>query len=133
MKKLQKLIFVTFLVLSFLASFLNTHAQAPLIIKSSHSYISYIPYISAGIDATICFNSTYKTMGETNIEGTSYWISDGSGYFENPFNPKTIYMPSRDDMDSGGVTLSLYIIPQDISMPTIHDDVLLQFKNCIAY
>ncbi len=132
MKTLKKITLVSFLIGSMMTMALFTHAQAPLILSTAPDNThKIVPYISAGEDVSLCNDSEFKTLGTTNMQGTTYWISDGDGTFENPFNLNTLYIPGPHDISNGMVTLILKIAPLAVPAVTIQDEMTLYLNNCL--
>jgi hypothetical protein len=131
MKKLKKTFLVTFLMGSMITMALLTQGQPPIKFASANSYVNILPYINAGPDAAICDGSDFTTQGLVPLEGTSYWISDGDGTFDNPFNPTATYTPGNMDIYAGLVTLTLYFIPMGSNQSTMHDEMILYLNTCI--
>jgi len=82
--------------------------------------IQSLPEAYAGADETICETDTYTVSDATAANYSSLtWTTDGDGTFSG--NPLTItYNPGTDDIDDGGVTLTLTLQP--ISPCTAYDD-----------
>lgn len=130
MKTLKKITLVSFLIGSMMTLSLYSQAQGPTGIHNNTSFITNIPYISAGTDAFMCNGVKYQTSGSTSMSGTTYWLSMGDGIFENPFNLKTAYLPGPNDISDGQVTLRLHIIPQAVGYPLYMDEVVVHLNSC---
>jgi hypothetical protein len=84
--------------------------------------------IWAGPDDKTCTGSSFHV--EESF-GTDYaqiqWTTSGSGTFDDNTNMQPLYTPSADDIENGGVTLTLTLT--DNENMTVVDDMLLGFAN----
>lgn len=132
MKTLKKISLVTFLIGIMLSSALILQGHAPKKNTDNNVVLTNAPSVSAGDDATICNTSGFKTLGIASYVGTTYWITDGDGTFDNPFNLKTIYHPGPHDIADGQVTLKLYVISKAVSVTTpMMDSMVLYLNKCL--
>lgn len=79
-------------------------------IASDSLHVAIKPLVSAfaGNDTLIDAGLVYVTTGALAPNAISVeWISNGSGYFSNPYELVTNYSPSTDDISTGTVQLSL--------------------------
>ncbi len=73
---------------------------------------------SAGADATICAEKTYKLAGTFGGAATSItWKTTGTGTFDNPLNPVATYRSSLADVIAGTVKLIICTNDPDGSGP----------------
>lgn len=131
MKTVKKITLVSLLVVSLMTLSHYAQSQAPLGIQSNTSYITNIPYLSAGADAALCKSLKYETQGETSVSGTTYWLSLGDGTFANPFDLKTDYVPGPQDISNGQVTLRLHILPEEPGTVLLLDEVVVYYNRCL--
>ena len=127
---MKKITLVSFLIGSMLTMTLFVQAQGPLSFSTANN-TNTTPFVFAGDDVSICNNSGFKTLGSTNVQGTSYWISQGDGTFENPFNLNTLYIPGPHDISNGMVTLTLKVLPMAVPAVTLEDDITINLNNCL--
>lgn len=130
MKKLQTFILASLLIGSFLLSAHNTQAQS--LVSSTSENISFYTNqhdFWAGEDATICSDREFKTNGISTYVGTTFWGTNGDGYFSNSLSLKTSYYPGPEDIASGQVTLSLVVLPGTSTYPMM-DQMVLYLNNC---
>jgi len=72
-------------------------------------------------------------MGVASQVGTTYWVTDGDGTFDNPFSLKTVYHPGAHDIANGQVTLKLYVVSKAVSVTTpMVDEMVLYLNNCLS-
>lgn len=133
MKTLKKLSLVTFLIGSMLTSTLIIQGHAPVNNASESAVLTNAPSVSAGDDATICDSEEFKTKGIASYVGTTYWVTDGDGTFNNPFNLKTVYKPGPHDKADGQVTLKLYVVSKAMGavIDPMMDEMILYLNKCI--
>lgn len=132
MKTLKKISLVTFLIGCLLTSALILQAHSPVKKSNNNNNLTNKPYVSAGDDATICDNVAFKTKGVSSLVGTTYWVTDGDGTFNNPFNLKTVYHPGSHDIANGQVTLKLYVVSLVVTATTpMMDEMVLYINKCI--
>ncbi|MDB4303642.1 hypothetical protein N9934_02510 [Desulfosarcina sp.] len=130
MKKLQTFILASVLIGSFLISTHNSQAQS--LASSTSENISFYTNqhdFWAGEDATICIDREFKTEGISTYVGTTFWGTNGDGYFSNSLNLKTSYYPGPEDIASGQVTLSLVVLPGPGAYPMM-DQMVLHLFSC---
>jgi gliding motility-associated-like protein len=66
------------------------------------------PIVNAGVDATICGNSTYTLSDATSQYGSAIlWTTSGTGTFNNPALLNPIYTPGAADITAGSVVLTI--------------------------
>ncbi len=133
MKTLKKITLASFLIGVILTSTFILQGHAPKENTSNAILQTNAPSISAGDDATICNNLGFKTKGIANQVGTTYWVTDGDGTFNNPFSLKTVYHPGPHDISNGQVTLKLYVISKSVSSVTtpMVDEMVLHLNHCL--
>lgn len=131
MKKLQKIILLTFMIGGMLTITFLTQSQVPVKSSSSTNYVNILPYIYAGPDMAICNDIQFQTQGIAPLEGTINWVTNGDGIFDNPHNPTTYYTPGELDIATGQVTLTLHLIPQVITQNPMKDEVTIYLNACV--
>ncbi len=62
---------------------------------------------NAGWDMTLCAGNEVGLLGSAQNAAGVLWQTSGDGYFENAYEPETIYFPGEEDFTNEGVTLSL--------------------------
>ncbi len=88
--------------------------------------------VSAGPDASICESDTYSLSGGSATNALSvYWISNGTGYFNNANTLNPVYTPGADDIANGLVTLTLNAL-QGASCPPVTDAMVLKITHKAA-
>lgn len=66
-------------------------------------------HVFAGEDMVICAGEEYFTeSAEAAHHSGLFWESSGTGYFAEPADLHTTYIPSEDDLAAGSVSLSLH-------------------------
>jgi gliding motility-associated-like protein len=66
------------------------------------------PVVDAGPDQEICGTVVpFQINGSVSNAGGGQWSTSGSGTFQNAFNLSTFYVASQDDIDDGGIILTL--------------------------
>jgi hypothetical protein len=81
----------------------------------------------AGNDTLIEAGVTHTTINaSTNYASNVEWITDGSGYFSNPYEVSTLYSPSTGDISTGGVQLTLNATN---TCGTVTDTMLLNIQQ----
>lgn len=133
MKTLKKTILISFLIGGMITSALILQGHAPVKNETNTINLTNAPSISAGDDATICNNVGFKTKGTASQVGTTYWVTDGDGTFNNPFNLKTVYIPGPHDISNGQVTLKLYVVSKAVGSVTtpMVDEMTLYLNHCL--
>lgn len=63
--------------------------------------------VSAGIDASICQNSSYQLNGSALNQTSLTWSTSGTGTFDNTHSLTAIYTPSTADNTAGSVDLTI--------------------------
>ena len=94
--------------------------------------VNEISIVSAGINQTICSNTT-ATMAGSFVGGASSatWSTSGSGTFNNN-TPTAIYSPSASDINSGSVTLT-YITNDPIGpCGAVNASIILTIKKAVV-
>ena len=66
-----------------------------------------LPAANAGVDTTICENSTYTLDGMASDYSSIAWTSAGTGSFSNTASLNAVYTPSSSDISSGSIELYL--------------------------
>jgi hypothetical protein len=66
-----------------------------------------LPSANAGVDTTICENSTYTLDGMASDYSSIAWSSAGTGSFSNSASLNAVYTPSSSDITAGSVELYL--------------------------
>ena len=82
--------------------------------------------VNAGIDGSVCANSTYSLSGTYGGSATSAtWTTLGTGTFSNQASPNSTYTPSASDIATGSVHI-IYATndPVGVCLPT-SDTMLL--------
>jgi PKD repeat protein len=70
--------------------------------------INPVPTVNAGLDATICANSSYTLSGATASNYSALlWSTGGDGSFNNMGLLNPVYTPGPNDIAMGSVTLTL--------------------------
>lgn len=78
----------------------------PVAIDAMTLYIGAPPFVSAGINDTICFGSTYTLSGtKGGGASSSIWTTSGDGNFNDPSILNAVYTPGSADSTNGTVTL----------------------------
>jgi len=131
MKTTKNFFFVSLLIGSLFTSNLFLQGQSD---KSSSDNLNYSLqlFVYAGGDATICDNEDFQTQGVTTFTGTTLWKTSGDGFFENPYDLQTIYLPGEQDIANGEVNLNLLYVENEgsRSKATVRDSMTLSFGNC---
>jgi hypothetical protein len=71
-------------------------------------YINQPPYVNAGDDQYVCYDSLVTLNGTiTGVTNSGSWASSGSGFFSNSTDLNASYFPSSDDINNGSVILTL--------------------------
>jgi len=71
-------------------------------------YISHLPIVYAGQDATYCEDILDILLGGAVVNTNEYeWTTSGDGTFDDPLMMETFYYPGTFDYANGGVTLTL--------------------------
>ena len=65
------------------------------------------PIANAGIDGSVCSNSTYQLNGAATGSGPIVWTTPGDGGFNNNSIINPIYTPGANDILNGGVDLMI--------------------------
>ncbi|MBN1338772.1 MAG: T9SS type A sorting domain-containing protein [Bacteroidales bacterium] len=65
------------------------------------------PEVYAGSDDTVCENNVITLLGRAKFFNTTEWVSDGTGYFQNPDSLTAQYFPGPEDIINGSVDLTL--------------------------
>jgi gliding motility-associated-like protein len=67
------------------------------------------PTANAGKDDVICgVEGKYGLNGSANNEESTYWVTNGTGTFDDETSLSAVYTPSTDDIDDGQVQLTLF-------------------------
>jgi gliding motility-associated-like protein len=84
------------------------------------------PTSNAGIDASICSNTTFKTEAYAT-NGTVLWTRSGDGTFDDATLMNPTYTPGSADKTAGSVTLTMTVTGTETSCTTttIADTVVL--------
>lgn len=101
--------------------------------KSNTILLNFIkkPQANAGVDTTICENTTYISTTATAANFSSIvWSSNGSaGTISNPNSLNgMVYTPSAADIANGSVTLTLTAIGNSCHAP-FKDDIIISFEK----
>lgn len=86
-----------------------------------------VPIVNAGADLEVCSQSPNVTLkGKISIPQSALWSSSGSGVFK-PSNTSlnAVYIPSRSDINKGGVVLTLTSASLSIC-PPVNDDITIK-------
>ena len=87
------------------------------------------PIASAGIDATICDDSSYL-LNDANADNYSniVWTHNGDGNFSNPNIPNPIYNPGPTDIaNQTPITLTITAVPLVACSTPASDSMILSF------
>ncbi|WMJ73025.1 gliding motility-associated C-terminal domain-containing protein [Cytophagaceae bacterium ABcell3] len=90
---------------------LRTTGNGDCIPVTDTMVVTYLPRprANAGDDFSVCADfDEIQLDGETENAPGAMWSTSGSGYFSDPENPATSYIPSEDDKDDGFVILTLF-------------------------
>jgi len=63
--------------------------------------------IGAGSDATICEGNTYTLAGTATNASSVFWLTSGTGTFNNNYILTPTYTPSQEDIAAGSVILTI--------------------------
>lgn len=69
------------------------------------------PTAYAGVDDSICKNSTYPLSGSATNYQSVLWTTAGDGYFDDTTSLTAIYTPGTNDTSSVTLTLTAYAPP----------------------
>lgn len=69
--------------------------------------------VYAGPDQGVCENGLHQCLGSATNFDTIYWVTSGTGTFDDPQSLGAIYSPSEDDILAGNIKLSLNLIDVD--------------------
>ncbi|MGQ1909707.1 PKD domain-containing protein [Marinifilum sp. RC60d5] len=87
-----------------------------------------VPKVKAGDDASICFNKNYDlTSTIASSFSTILWTTSGSGTFSNASELHPTYLPSKEDYESGKVTLTITVQGLTPCLLEDSDELELQF------
>ena len=87
--------------------------------------IILLPEVNAGNNIVICEDEAAGLSGGAVNYVSILWVSTGDGSFGDPTLLNTTYLPGPDDIESGGVTLSLIAQPQAPCIEPISDNLSL--------
>lgn len=65
--------------------------------------------VDLGPDRALCTGKTFGTNPSVTYFDSVYWLTKGTGYFEDPEDVKTTYHPSNADFESGETELILKV------------------------
>ena len=83
--------------------------------------------VYAGPDNTVCENNLFQCLGSATNFDSLYWVTSGTGFFDNPQSLNAIYEPSDADIIAGDVLLCLNNI--DVEGLIASDTMQLAFSN----
>jgi len=83
--------------------------------------------VYAGPDNVVCENNLFQCLGSATNFDSLYWVTSGTGIFDNPQSLNAIYEPSDEDISAGDIHLSLNII--DVDGIPASDTMLLAFNS----
>jgi hypothetical protein len=92
------------------------------------------PTASAGLDATICDDSTYLLNDASALNYSNIvWISNGDGTFSNPNTPNPIYTPGPTDIaNQTDITLTITAVPLVACATPASDSMILSFVQATS-
>ncbi|MBE0640326.1 MAG: fibrobacter succinogenes major paralogous domain-containing protein [Bacteroidales bacterium] len=105
---------------------------SPCATASSDDLILTIQQFStadAGIDATICENTTHTLNGAASRYSTVIWSTSGTGSFSNAAILSPVYTPSTSDKLAGSVTLTLIAQPLSPCALATIDQMMLSIQR----
>jgi len=82
--------------------------------------------VYAGPDAEVCENDVFQCTGSATNYVSFFWLTSGTGIFDDDQSFTPIYTPSDDDITNGNVSLSLNII--DVDEIPVSDTMMLSFN-----
>ena len=90
-------------------------------------FIQLLPIANAGIDATICEDSTYTLTGSADNKISTLWTTTGDGTFNDATFLIATYTPGPLDIAAGSLIVTLHVIGDD-PCDTITDDMTLTIQ-----
>jgi hypothetical protein len=91
--------------------------------------ISAEPEADAGNDTVACLDEVFQVAATAANASSIYWLTSGSGSFNNNTIEDPIYTPSEDDY-TNGVTLTMSIQPLEGCTASDSDAVDVTFQDC---
>ena len=116
--------------LSILAS-TRSHASCMLVSDAISINIAKAPTIEIGPDIYICAatgNTVQLNSSYTNNAGTPSWLSDNTGFFDDPNSPTPIYDPSATEDVAGTVTTIYAYVGGASACPPARDSLQIHFQ-----
>jgi len=93
-------------------------------------FLSIVPKVSAGDDATILDTEAFTCQGTTNApDGTLTWTTSGDGTFSDASMLTPIYTPGTADLEAGQAVLTLEISIDEPCEDTKDDDMVLTIQT----
>ncbi len=90
--------------------------------------IQELPYVSAGLDDTICDNQTITLAGDTLHSTGALWTTSGDGVFSDATILTPVYTPGVIDFANGSVELMLEANAIAPCVLAVQDTMLLTFS-----
>ena len=79
------------------------------------------PILNAGNDLISCGEDAVELLDAYAYDcNSTYWVTEGDGFFEDSTLVNTLYLPGSQDLENGEVTLWMYAISNDTLVGTKH-------------
>lgn len=89
--------------------------------------IIQLPELNAGMDQQVCETDNVEVSADVSNVSQVVWSSNGDGFFDDPSQPETTYIPGPDDLQGGEVTLSVMADAIAPCSGSIDDEVIIAF------
>jgi len=112
---------------------LMVSAISPCTVSASDTkmlQIQKLPIVNAGIDATICHDESHDVSGGAENAESILWSSDGDGVYDDPASLSASYVPGVNDLEAGGVMLTLTAQSSSPCAAPAIDELSLIINHC---